>query len=334
MNLKLSGLLFLVLFSWAHESYSQSELRLVNIGDFKTTNGDIIKDCMIGYRTLGELNAEKSNVVLWPTWFTGTSEQVISYGFTSSLIDTAGLFIVIVDALTNGVSSSPSNTADFPTISIRDMVNSQHSLLVNHLDISHLFAVIGISMGGMQTFEWVIAYPDFMDKAIPIVGSPKQSSYDLLVWKTMADLMTEAGQDPQRLEFAYKIAINILMMNARTPTLFAETHNPDNLDIYLENQYSQAMRSEDFLGGMNAMIPLDIYKSANCSFENVKNIIKADMLIISATQDHLVNPISAIQLSKELDADLVTLTSNCGHGAFGCETEKIKNATVEFLKDR
>ena len=334
MNLKLNALLFIFLFSWAHDSYAQSDLQLVNIGDFKTTNGDIIKDCMIGYRTLGELNAEKSNVVLWPTWFTGTSEQIISYGFTNSLLDTAGLFIVIVDALTNGVSSSPSNTAVFPTISIRDMVNSQHSLLVNHLDISHLFAVIGISMGGMQTFEWVVAFPDFMDKAIPIVGSPKQSSYDKLVWQTMADLMTEAGQDPQRLEFAYKIAINILLMNASTPTLFAKTQNPDNLDIYLENQYSQTMRPEDYLGGLNAMIPHNIYKSANCSIENVKNIIKADMLIISATQDHLVNPISAIELSKELDADLVTLTSDCGHGAFGCETEKIKNATEEFLKDR
>ena len=315
-------------------SNAQSELQLVNIGDFKTSNGDIIKDCIVGYRTMGELNAERSNVVLWPTWFTGTSEQIINYGFTNSLIDTSGLFIILVDALTNGVSSSPSNTEDFPIISTRDMVNSQYLLLVNHLNIKHVYAVMGISMGGMQTFEWVVAYPDFMDKAIPIVGSPKQSSYDILVWQTMADLLTEAGQDPQKLDFAYKHAINILLMNASTPTLFAKTQNPDSLDIYLEQQYSTRMKPEDFLAGLKAMIPHDIYKSSSCTQEDIKNKIKADMLIISATQDHLVNPISAIELSKELNAELVVLQSDCGHGAFGCETEKIKNAVTEFLSDR
>ena len=42
---------------------------MVNIGDFKTSNGDIINDCKIGYRTVGILNAEKSNVVLWTRLF-------------------------------------------------------------------------------------------------------------------------------------------------------------------------------------------------------------------------------------------------------------------------
>lgn len=287
MNLKSVSLLFIALFSWAHMSNAQSELQLVNIGDFKTSNGDIIKDCIIGYRTMGELNAERSNVVLWPTWFTGTSEQIINYGFTNSLIDTSGLFIILVDALTNGVSSSPSNTQDFPIISIRDMVNSQYLLLVNHLNIKHVFAVMGISMGGMQTFEWVVAYPDFMNKAIPSVGNPKQSSYDKLVWQTMADLMTEAWQDPQRLDFAYKRAYNIVLMNANTPTMFAKTHDPDNLDSYLEIQYSQLMKPEDFLAGLKAMIPHNIYKSASCNQKDTKNIIKVDMLIISSAQDHL-----------------------------------------------
>ncbi len=58
------------------------------------------------------------------------------------------------------------------------------------------------------------------------------------------------------------------------------------------------------------------------------------MLIIPATQDHLVNPLSSIELSKVLDARLVTLSGNCGHVAFVCESVKIKKAITEFLNDR
>jgi homoserine O-acetyltransferase len=69
--------------------------------------------------------------------------------------------VILVDALGNGLSSSPSNTSNFPDITIHDMVVAEHELLTRKLKISHLYAVMGISMGGMQTFEWLASYPDF-----------------------------------------------------------------------------------------------------------------------------------------------------------------------------
>jgi len=237
--------------------------------------------------------------------------------------------LIIVDALTNGVSSSPSNTDEFPEITIRDMVNSQYELLTNHLGIEHLYAVMGISMGGMQTFEWLVAYPNFMDKAIPIIGNPKQSSFDLLVWQTMADIITTAEQNGQDLDVALKLAGNIVYINLYTPTYIVNNYPADSVNAYIGQGFT--MKPLNVLGGLKAMISLDIYKSTNSDLDNISNVIKADLLVIVSNQDHLVNPISATILAEKLGAQLVTLTGDCGHRAVFCEAEKVKKAVTEFL---
>ena len=107
--------------------------------------------------------------------------------------------MIAVDALGDGVSSSPSTSPTqprmtFPKFTIRDMVESQHRLLTGTLQIRHVDTVMGISMGGMQTFEWMTAYPEFMNRAIAIVGSPQLTSMDLLLWTAEKHTM-EAGKD-------------------------------------------------------------------------------------------------------------------------------------------
>ena len=140
------------------------------LGDFKLESG-VLQECRIGYRTFGSLNSDQSNVILFPTWAGGTTEQLSGSVGPGKLVDSSKYYVILVDALSNGVSSSPSNSKQqprmrFPKITIRDMVNTQHELLTRVFHLQHVKAVLGISMGGMQTFQWMTAYPGFMDKAV------------------------------------------------------------------------------------------------------------------------------------------------------------------------
>ncbi|MFA8436907.1 MAG: alpha/beta fold hydrolase [Marinifilaceae bacterium] len=332
MNLLVRTILLLFVMVWANSSFAQSELKFANLGDFKTTGGEVIKEAKIGYRTVGELNSDKSNAILWPTWFTGTSEQILQWGILNNTIDTTGLYVIIVDALGNGVSSSPSNTSKFPAISIRDMVNSQRELLVNHLKIDHLHAVMGISMGGMQTYEWLVAYPDYMDKAIAIIGTPKQSFYDILFWQSQADLIENAGKNKRKIEFAMKRVYDLFTMNLYTPSFLANNVKPENAKEYMEEQYAKIIHHADYLVQMKAMIKHDIYKSSNSTVDNIDDVIKAELLVVVNEQDHTVNPLNSIAISRSLKSKLKVLDTENGHALPFFDHKQVKKEVVPFLK--
>ena len=54
------------------------ELRFAEMGDCHLETGETIQDCTIGYRTVGTLNPDRSNAVLFPTWFGGNSEAILA----------------------------------------------------------------------------------------------------------------------------------------------------------------------------------------------------------------------------------------------------------------
>jgi len=188
-----------VLLAWWSTSTPAQEQKFAHLGDFKLESGQVIRECRIGYRIFGKLNDDKSNAILVPTWAGGTSEQLQSNFGPGKLIDTDKYYVIAVDALSNGISSSPSNSRlqprmSFPRFSFRDLVKTQHELLTRVLKLNHVRAVIGVSMGGMQTFQWLVSYPDFMDKAISIVGSPRLAPYDLVLWQIQIDaIMNDRG---------------------------------------------------------------------------------------------------------------------------------------------
>ena len=100
--------------------------KFATLGDFKLISGEVIRDCRIGYRTFGRLNTEKSNVILFPTWSMGTTEQLQGNVGPAKLADSSKYFVVLMDALANGISSSPSNSSLQPRMKFPRITHPRH----------------------------------------------------------------------------------------------------------------------------------------------------------------------------------------------------------------
>lgn len=148
--------------------------------------GGALKNAQLVYATYGELNENKDNAILFPTYYTGTHESNSAIIGKDRALNPDKYFIIVPNMFGNGVSSSPSNTAtpysgaDFPNISILDNVRCQHQLITNEFAIEHLKLVMGWSMGGIQSYQWAVAYPDFMDSMLCICGSARVSTHNMV----------------------------------------------------------------------------------------------------------------------------------------------------------
>jgi homoserine O-acetyltransferase len=316
------------------------DLQFAQLGDFKLESGEVLRDCRIGYRTFGKLNADKSNVILFPTWATGTTEQLQSNFGPGKLVDSTKYYVIAVDAPANSVSSSPSNSASqprmsFPKITIRDMVNTQHELLTKVLRLNHVKAVMGISMGGMQTFQWIVSYPDFMDQAIPIVGSPRLAPYDLLLWQAQLDaIMNDPGwnngnytTNPARLAEA---AFGALLLT--TPDEYNRRMTRQKVLEDLEKAKTvTGFDANNKVRQVQAMMALDVSGPFGGSLERAAAAVKAKVFVIVAKFDHVVTPGPALEFARLLRARTLELDSDCGHLAPSCDGVRVNAAVAEFL---
>lgn len=337
-------LLLLLFFSAATFAQSKSTTpdrqKIASIGDLKLESGSVINDCQIGYRTYGHLNSAKSNGILLTTWFGGTA-KVMETTNPWQVIDTTRYCLIIVDALGNGVSSSPSNSIKqhgphFPVFSIRDMVESQHELLTKKLGILQVHAIIGISMGGIQAFQWAVSYPDFTKKIIPIVGSPRPTSYDLMQYYTYRTIIEN---DSAFNHGNYTVNPNIvaanLLMNTALTTPADKVKNISYSDFpkWMENMKTQNYNDwNDNRYQIIAVMGNDVSRPYNGSLSKAAAHIKAKMLIISSKQDHTVNPSSAIEFSKLLPtAKLIVLDNDLGHLAGNFDEPAAKKDIIAML---
>ena len=100
-------------------------------------------------------------------------------------LDAHRYYLIFPDNVGHGQSSKPSDglRAKFPNYDYGDIVDIQHKLVTETLGVKHLRAILGMSMGGMNAWQWAEAYPDLMDGVMPVVSLPIAVSGRNLFWR-------------------------------------------------------------------------------------------------------------------------------------------------------
>jgi homoserine O-acetyltransferase len=196
-------------------------------------------------------------------------------------------------------------------------------------------------MGGMQTFQWMVSYPGFMDRAIPIVGTPKLTAYDLLLWEAelhaiKADRDWNNGEYKSVPEAGMRTVADIHALALETPGYRVHHTPPGEFQKFLNTTEQNTMRgfdSNNWVRQLEAMLGHDVSKSFAGDMQRAVAAVKARVLVIVGLQDHMVNPQPALAFARLLQAQTLELDSDCGHLITNCENQKIAAAVARFLAE-
>jgi len=250
--------------------------------------------------------------------------------------------------------------ADFPLISVSDIVRAQARLVIDHLGINKLYAVVGGSIGGMQALEWALRFPDHLEKCISIGSTPLAA-----MGLALNHLQRTAIQnDPQWQNGSYAgheapvaglaLARAIAMCSYKSAGLFNDRFErrpnrngekpgksmTDRFDVagYLDYQaetFTRRFDANSYLILSKAMDTFDLAQNGESDFETIRKI-QAHLLLIGISSDWLF-PAHDVQLLTErlqsngADAKYAELRSSHGHDGFLADANLLAPLIRRFL---
>ncbi|MCB2182455.1 MAG: homoserine O-acetyltransferase [Desulfobulbaceae bacterium] len=337
------------------------------------------------FETYGRLSPNKDNVILILHAFSGDShvashtgpdEQDDSAGWWEYMvgsgkgIDTDRYFVICSNVLggclgsTGPASENPETGKpyglDFPVVTIADMVQAQKALL-DHLGITEILSVIGGSMGGMQTLEWCLRYPDMIASAVPLASTMRHTALaiafnEIARQAIMADPKWNRGNyygsaSPELgLAVARMIGHVTYLSDAAMHRKFGRRLQDRsdfsfNFDIDFQVESYLRYQGEKFVKRFDANSFLYISKATDyfdfagengCRLDGLSG---ADIrfLVVSFSSDWLYPTSQSRELVRTLkknglDVSFCEIKADCGHDAFLIPNEKLNGLISGFLQ--
>lgn len=324
--------------------------------------GEVLSHVQIAYRTWGSLNAKGDNAILICHGFTANADADLWWDGLfgeGKTFDPNLDFIVSSNILgscygsTGAASINPKTGkpygASFPAITIRDMVRSQFELMQG-LHIPQWKLVIGGSLGGMQTLEWALTYPEFVKAIVPIAASGRHSAWSI----ALAEAQRQAiYADPhwlngnydrdlpphQGLAIARMIATCSYYGRLDFEQRFPRQQNQVNnfaIANYLHDEGEKFLKRFDanvYISLSKAMDSHDLGRNRG-DYHSVLASIHQPTLVVAICSDLLYFPEEQQELAKFIpNSEIVQLQSIQGHDAFLLDLENLNHLLVDFCKD-
>lgn len=328
--------------------------------DFKTQSGGVINPLVLTYETYGVLSPQKDNVIvvhhaLSPSHHLSATSKNPEKGWWNDMVgagralDTDRYFIICINNVgscfgSSGPASINPKTgkpyrAEFPTLVIEDIVNSQR-LLLQELGIKTCYAMIGNSMGGMISLSWAIQYPSSVQRLLLISSCYKAYPANIanrIVQREIIQLDPEwhggfYEKEPVRGlkiarklgHFTYRNAIDLNRKFQSDSVSETQTEMENYLE-YKSNQFVSQFDVNCYLTILYMMDNFDVTAIYNNKVDAFKRI-QANMMVVSVNSDILFIPQQQQELVDMLiKADkepiFIEHSSSYGHDAFLVETD-------------
>lgn len=328
---------------------------LTSLGRVPLESGEAIDDLQVSYVVHGSLD-HRSKPVIFGLCAIGSTHHRLDFLIGSGrALDPAHYTIVVIDALGNGLSSSPSNSPSqpgerFPRFTIRDMVTSQR-MLASHLGIEAVAAIIGASMGGMQALQWGVSYPAFARSLVALVPMAKTAPWSQAINHAGRLALANAGtlSTPEARWEAWVTVMSVFAQ--RSPTRFAAdiarttNHRAENDTLAWIAECTRAIAAQqhdplDWIYQSYAYDDHDLGTSPGFGGDTEKALtsIQARTLIAVPSLD-LYNPVEAgLWAAEQIPrCELLRLPFDSGHLA-ASEAEpqsavRLNDAIGRFLRD-
>ena len=343
--------------------------------------GVTLRGARLAYETYGELDATASNAVLVHHALTGDMhpashpgrrsepgwwEKVVGPGLT---IDTDRYFVVCVNVLggcqgsTGPMSIDPSTGTwygpTFPQVSIRDQVRAQ-AQLADHLGIERWLACVGGSMGGMQSLEWAVTYPERV-RSVVAIASTAAATPQQIGWSyagrvaVMADTGyrdgwyydAEPGEGPHAgLAAARVVAMIHYRSEGEFNRRFARNSRGDaaregaafDIERYLAYQGDKFVRRFDANSYLvlNRMMDLHDLGRGRGGVMAAMSRVRCPLLTASVTSDFLYPEYQQLELVDRFEAagqwaQHVLIDADTGHDGFLTHGEQVEPHIHAFL---
>lgn len=332
-------------------------------GEFGLESGEVLENVEIAYRTWGERANAAEHTILICHALTGSADVeawwpgIIGAG---KAFDPARDFIVCANILGSCYGTTgPANLkpgadaryrADFPRISVRDMVELERELL-DALGIEHIELVTGPSLGGMQALEWAAMYPERVGSVVPIGVGGRHSAWCIGISEAQraaiaADPNWQDGyySDDATPDAGLAAARMMAVCTYRSRDSFEERFGREKRaeDVYQAQSYlrhqgekiNARFDANTYVTLTHAMHTHDLARGRG-DYAEVLADLSQPALVVSVSSDALYPPCEQLELAKYMpNANYAVLDSVHGHDGFLIETEALGNLVADFRARR